>query len=97
MRGFLILIVSIILFTSCGGYKSEVLEKESAGYIKFLGNIINTSVEIDQSTQFNINPEIELYKLTPGKHTIKIYRNNNLLVERIIIIQSQNTIELEVP
>ena len=97
MKEFLILIVSIILFTSCGGYNSGVLEKESTGYIKFLGNITNASVEIDQSIQFNINPEIDLYKLTPGTHTVKVYREGNLIVERIIIIQSQNTIEVEVP
>jgi len=97
MKEFLIVIVLAILFMSCGGHNSGVLEKESAGYIKFLGNITNASVEIDQSTQFTINPETDLYKLTPGKHTLKIYRNNNLVVERIIIIQSQNTIEVEVP
>jgi len=97
MKEFLIVIVSVILFTSCGGYSSGVLEKESTGYIKFLGNITNASVEIDQSTQFNIIPETDLYKLTPGKHTVKVYRDNNLIVERIIIIQSNNTIEVEVP
>jgi len=97
MKRFLILIASVILFTSCGGYNYGVLEKESAGYIKFLGNITNASVEIDESIQFNINPETELYKLTPGKYNLKVYRNNNLVVERIIIIQSQNTIEVEVP
>ena len=97
MKEFLILIVSVILFTSCGGHNSGVLEKESAGYLKFLGNITNASVEIDQSTQFNINPETDLYKLTPGKHTLKVYINSKLIVERIIIIQSQNTIEVEVP
>jgi hypothetical protein len=97
MKELLILIVTVTLFTACGGYNSSVLEKESAGYIKFIGNKTNASVEIDQSIQFNINPETDLYKLTPGKHIVKIYRDNNLIVERIIIIQSQNTIEVEVP
>jgi hypothetical protein len=97
MKGFLILIVSIFLFISCGGYKTGVLEKESSGFIKFKGNITNASVEIGESIQFTINPETELYKLNPGKYTIKIYRNNNLVIERIIIIQSQNTVEVEVP
>lgn len=97
MKEFLALLVFTILFSSCGGYNTGVMEKESAGYIKFLGNISNASVEIDQSSQFNINPETDLYKLNPGKHIVKVYRNNNLVVERIIIIQSQNTIEVEVP
>jgi hypothetical protein len=97
MKGFLILIVSMFFLTSCGGYKTGVLEKESAGYLKFIGNITNASVEIDQSIQFAINPETELYKLNPGKYTVKVYRSDNLVVERIIIIQSQNTVEVEVP
>jgi hypothetical protein len=97
MKEFLILLVSVILLSSCGGYNSGVLEKESAGYIKFLGNVTNASVEIDQSPQFNINPETDLYKISSGKHVVKVYKNNKLVVERIVIIQSQNTFEVEVP
>ncbi|MBK7629185.1 MAG: hypothetical protein IPJ23_00275 [Ignavibacteriales bacterium] len=97
MRRFVIIIFSILFLTSCGGYKTGVLEKESSGYIKFIGNTLNASVEIGESINFSINPETNLYKLNPGKYTVRVYRDNNLVVERILIIQSQNTIELEVP
>ena len=97
MKEFIILFISIIFFTSCGGYNTGVLEKESAGYIKFTGNTSNAFVEIGDSIEFSINPETDLYKLKPGKYTVKVYRDDNLVVERILIIQSQNTIELEVP
>jgi len=85
MRNLVIIIFSILFLTSCGGYKTGVLEKESSGYIKFTGNTLNASVEIGESIKFSINPETDLY------------RDNNLIVDRVLIIQSQNTIELEVP
>lgn len=97
MKIFMILFFSITIFTSCGGYKTGVLEKESSGFLKFIGNTTNVSVEVGESIKFTLKPETELYKLTPGKHTVKVYRNNNLVVERVIIIQAGNTIELEVP
>lgn len=97
MKEVILLFISIALFTSCGGYNTGVLEKESAGYIKFTGNISNAFVEIGDSIEFSINPETDLYKLKPGKYTVKVYRDDELVVERILIIQSQNTIELEVP
>jgi hypothetical protein len=93
----MLLFFSIIILTSCGGYKTGVLEKESSGFIKFIGNITDVTVEVGESIQFTINPQTELYKLTPGKHTVKVYRNNNLVIERIVIIQTGNTIELEIP
>ena len=97
MRNLVIIIFSILFLTSCGGYKTGVLEKESSGYIKFTGNTLNASVEIGESIKFSINPETDLYKLSPGKYYVKVYRDNNLIVDRVLIIQSQNTIELEVP
>lgn len=97
MRNFAVLFFSVILFTHCGGYKTGVLEKDSSGFIKFIGNTTNASVEIGETISFSINPETDIYKLKPGKYTVKVYRDNNLVVERILIIQSQNTIELEVP
>ena len=97
MKTFAIFIFSLFLFTSCGGYKTGVLETERDGFIKFIGNTTNVTVEIGESINFSLNPETNLYKLKPGKYNIRIYRDNNLVVERILIIQSQNTIELEVP
>lgn len=97
MKSILVLFISTILFTSCGGYKSGVLQKESEGYLKFVGNITNVTVEVGDSITFSLNPETELYKLNPGKYTVKVFRDNVLKVERILIIQSGNTIEVEIP
>ena len=97
MKIFILLIIPVLLFVSCGGYKTGVLEKENSGFIKFTGNTANAVVEIEDLIEFTINPETELYKLKPGKYTVRVFRGDNLLVERIIIIQAPNIIELEIP
>ncbi len=97
MKNFFIILLTLFFVNACGGYKTGVLEKESNGFIKFLGNQSNVSVEVGESIRFNLNPETELYKLTPGKYLVKIFRNESLIVERTIIIQPGNTIEMELP
>lgn len=97
MKKLLIIIISLSFITACGGYKTGVLEKETDGYIQFLGNTANAFVQIGDSVEFYINPETDLYKLKPGQYLVKVYKNDKLVIERTLIIQSQNTIELEVP
>jgi hypothetical protein len=93
----IIFLLTAIILISCGGYNTGVLQKDHKGFIKFTGNTTNVSVEINSESKFELDPETELYELYPGQYNIKVYRNNNLVVDRIIIIEGETTYEIEVP
>jgi hypothetical protein len=97
MKLKIIFIFTAIILTSCGGYNTGVLQKDHKGFIKFTGNTSSVSVEINSGSKFALDPETETYELYPGQYNVKVYRNNNLVVDRIIIIESETTYEIEVP
>jgi outer membrane usher protein FimD/PapC len=92
-----IILVAIFILVSCGGYNTGVTLKDNKGYIHFTGNLSGASVEINSETKFDLNTEIEQYELNPGQYNVKVYRNNNIVVDRTIIVDSQTTYEIEVP
>jgi hypothetical protein len=91
-----VLLLSMVVF-SCGGYTTGTIQKVEKGFLKFVGNPQGVMITIDEGTPFAYNPEIELYSLAPGKHTVKVSRNNQMLVNRTIILDNQVTMEIEVP
>ena len=92
-----IILVLVFILTSCGGYNTGVTQKDYKGYIKFTGNVAGVSVEINSGSQFELNPEIERYELKPGQYKVKVFRGENVIVDRTIIIDAQTTYEVEVP
>jgi hypothetical protein len=97
MKVFLFFLFSTVLYVSCGGYKTGVVEKESSGYLKFIGDTSNVVIKIDDLAEFSLTPETDLYKIAPGQYTISVFRGDALLIKRIVIIQATNTFELEIP
>ena len=102
---FLLLVMTFIY--ACG-YQEGIVQKAERSYLKFSGNIENASVEIDNMAPFTITArgasengesktENKVYQLLPGKHSLKIYRNGNLIVNRILILENQTTIEVTIP
>jgi hypothetical protein len=93
---FIVIAITVIL-VSCGGYNSGIIKKDHKGYLKFTGNISGVLVELNSKSSFEIDPEIEAYELNPGQYEVKVYRDSNLIVDRIIIVDSETTYEIEVP
>jgi hypothetical protein len=93
----IIILVAALILTSCGGYNTGVVQKDHKGFIKFTGNTTGVSVEINSESKFELDPETEVYELYPGQYNVKVYRNNNLVVDRTIIIEGETTYEIEVP
>ncbi len=54
-------------------------------------------ISVDDGTQFSYDVKIDLYEVKPGRHTIKVYRNNQPIVDRVVIVDNQTTLEIEVP
>jgi hypothetical protein len=55
------------------------------------------SISLDDGVRFTKDEKVDLIELKPGKHTIKVFRDETLMVNRIIIVENHNTIEIEVP
>ena len=97
MKHILMTFILSLLLISCGGYRTSIIEKDNAGYLKFTGNTSNVTITLNDENEFQLDPETELYKVEPGQYNLKAFRDNNLLIDRIIIVEKQTTIEIEVP
>jgi hypothetical protein len=96
MRHRISILIIMVLIVGCGGYNTGINHKAEKGFIKFSGNTLDIKVSIDSGPQFTIDVEVDQYELMPGKHSVQVFRNNQLIVDRIIIIDNQTTFELEV-
>ena len=86
--------------TACG-YKEGIIQSSSNSYLKFTGNTHNAFVSIDDSDPFPIRPtsdngNIIHYQLSPGKHKITVKRNNNVVLNREVLIGKGMTKEINV-
>ncbi len=97
MKGVIFAIIFSFSFTACGGYSSGTIQKSEKGFLKFTGNNESITISIDNGTQFPYDVKIDLYEVNPGRHTVKVYRNNQIVVDRIIIVDNQTTFEIDVP
>jgi hypothetical protein len=91
-----IILVSLFII-SCGGYNTGIVQKTEKGFFKFVGNINSVTVAIDDGEGLSLDPKTEVYQVKPGKHSIKIYRNNQLILDRVVIVDNQSTMEIQIP
>ena len=96
MKRILILAILGTFSFACGGY-TETIQKADAAYLKFVGNTEAISFSVDDGPTYAVQPNIELYKIKPGKHRIKVFRDNQVIVDRLLVIDDQITREISVP
>ena len=98
MKLIIAVVIISLTFISCGGgYTTGTIQKAEKGSLKFTGNTQGISISIDNATQIAYDPKIELYELKPGKHAVKIFRNNQIIVDRVVIVDNHTTFEIDVP
>jgi len=106
MKKVILLLLGIMILCACGGYQEGVVQKGEKSFIKFTGNCTNVSVQIDDMTPFGLksgtdsgkcSDDNKLYQFSPGKHSIKAYRDENLIVNRILLLDNQTTTEVILP
>lgn len=97
MRRIFMLTLFSILFAACGGYNEGVVQKSEKGFIKFTGNTAQIILKIDSGTPFQYDKESPVYQVKPGKHTVQVIRNDEVIVNRTVLIDNQTTMEIEVP
>ena len=93
------IIISIIflLFVGCA-YNPGTVQRAEKSYLQFIGNSEGVRILIDENNTFELAENKDmLYQLSHGKHTLKIYRNNNLIIDRIIFLEDHGTMEIIIP
>lgn len=95
-----VVILSSVLLMGCIAHQEGVIQKADVSYITFTGNIKNAIVQLDNDKPFQMMEESQgkrLYQLRPGRHVIKVFRGNVLIVNRILFLDNQTTTEVMIP
>ncbi len=96
MRIILMLLTGLLL-TGCG-YKEGVVQPAEASYLHFTGNLERVSVQIDNMEPFALKntggDESVIHQISPGQHVVKVFRNGELIVNRILLLDNQMTKEV---
>ncbi len=96
MKKSLLVAVLVVLCVGCGGYSTGIVHKIEKGYLKFVGDTYNVTFQLDEGSITSLEEEVELYEVKPGKYKISVYRDNQKIVEKIILVDDQITVEIEV-
>lgn len=79
-------VIATIFFSGCG-YKEGIATPDRMSYLYFSGNTENVLVSIDNGAQFSVMPGRDnQYQIKPGKHSIRVYKEGILVVERDVYI-----------
>jgi len=104
MKKLIIIPILALLFISCTyGNREGVVQKSGKSYLHFQGNPANVTFVIDDGEPINLEEEKGsdryapnlLYEISPGKHSLKVFRNGELIIERLIYVASSETKEVE--
>lgn len=102
MKWLLFALVTAGLLCSCG-LTEGVIQKDPKSYFKFSGNTKNAMVYIDDLAPIALNTDENpddwstLYEISPGKHKIIVKKNGSVVVNRIVLLGSGITREINVP
>lgn len=95
-NSIIVLLVSAVLL-SCGGYNTAAIQKIEKGQLKFVGNVLNANISIDDGKVFILDKADVVYEISPGMHVIKIYKDDQLVVNRNINVANDVIMEIEIP
>lgn len=97
MKKLSLMFLFCLLITSCA-YNEGIVQKAEKSYLQFTGNIENAQVQVDDMDAFLLQAgDKKLYQISPGKHSISVYRDSRLVVKKILFVDSQATMEVDVP
>lgn len=75
------------------------LSRQPAAYLSFTGALPSDSVQIDELPPVQLPEGRQPLRLqvSPGKHRVKVFRGQILLMDRAILVSDLQTLELIVP
>ncbi len=104
-----ILFAGVLVLAACTGVKSLSSGLESEAYLKFIGNtkLYENGVEVtvDDKIVFTAQvvddakkePAGNVYAIAPGKHTVNVKYNDNVIYSKLIFISTQETKKVILP
>jgi len=60
-----------------------------------IDDVITLNVELTKKGKDNF-VKSNIYQVKPGKHTIKVYKNGVLIINKVIFISNQETMQFEI-
>jgi hypothetical protein len=84
------------LFILACGHVEGTIQKAERSLIVFSGNLENVSIKIDDREPF-VPSYGKHYQLSPGKHLLTAYRDGALVLNKIIFLDNQVTMEISIP
>ncbi len=101
MKRWLVVALCCCFFAGCGGYGEGVEQPAERSYLKFSGDLRNVMVKIDDRAPLSLAErgagQSSVYRISPGQHRIKVYRADEVIMERILILENQVTREVQIP
>ena len=102
-----IVAISLFLF-GCSSSFSTVNQVNDSAFIQLQGSFIGTSMVIDENNPVELREDntktfsldgikVARFPISTGKHTIRILRAGNIIVNRTIFVSNSNTFEVVVP
>ncbi len=82
---------------ACGGYNQGIVQQAEKGYLKFIGNTQDVKVVIDNGGEIALVNKDQVYQVKPGRHEVKAFRSGQLVLNRIVLLDNQTTMEIEIP
>jgi len=98
----LIITALFMLTSACSSYNtysSGSTSPEPVSYLYFTGNIEGAEVSIDDAPVFVVSKSgaKQQYKVTPGKHTIVVSKQGNVIVKRNVLLGDGHEKEIHIP
>ncbi len=104
------LLVLAFCISACG-FKEGVVMPDNKSYLWFSGKSDDVTVTIDDQPSFDLSPSYYVdsqgnkkskttpvhYEVDPGKHTIKLMRNGQAILERTLLLGNRMTTEIQIP
>ncbi len=94
----IVIVISLLLFSGCAykTYKEGLFPDKRKAFLYFPENIKNVLISIDGGELFEIKPgKNNQYQVKPGKHEIKIYKNNELIMKKNMNLKDGDIMEIE--
>ena len=94
----------IVLLSACGSVSNTTEQATSTAYVKIVGVLEGVSVQIDNGQRKSIS---ELFddiddglvrlQLGAGNYQIKLYKNDQLVVNRKVFLATSEHVEIRIP
>ena len=108
MKTIVAILFAVGLALAACGYQEAVIQRADRSFLKFTGNWPNAVVQVDSLPPFSLTPkgtagdagavpDNTLYQVAPGRHRITVTRGSQVMVDRVIVLDNQVTMEILIP